>query len=163
MAETDGPAKQKDEPERHAFAMACRLLSRREYSALELRQRLSLKGYGAEVSEKVVERLRGQGLQSDSRFAEMFCSARLARGYGPRRIAAELSQRGIADEVIARHLEADPQEWRRAVKAALRKRYKAVPQTALERAKAERFLRQKGFSSDQIRYALRAGSDDDLM
>lgn len=140
--------------------MACRLLSRREYSAQELLQRLSLKGFGAEIGARVLARLREQNLQSDARFAEMFVNAKLSRGYGPRRLAAELSQRGIAEDLIARYVDADPAAWRQAVKAAFRKRFKIAPQSALERAKAQRYLRQKGFSSEQIRYALRSGADE---
>lgn len=152
---------EKSDPQRHAFNTACRLLSRREYSAQELRLRLAQKDVPSGIIEHVLQRLQQQGWQSDTRFVEMFVSARLSRGYGPQRIAAELTQRGIADESIADYLSGNDTDWNAIVTRVFRKRFKSAPTTAQERAKAIRYLRQRGFSSDQIRTAMKHSSQFD--
>lgn len=154
-------AKGTSDLQRHAFNTACRLLSRREYSAHELRQRLTQKDIPSDIIENVLQRLQQQGWQSDLRFVEMFVSARRSRGYGPQRIAAELTQRGIADDSIAACLPGADTDWNDVVTRVFRKRFKSAPTTALERAKAIRYLRQRGFSSEQIRTAMKHSSQFD--
>jgi regulatory protein len=93
-------------------------LARRSRSRVELGRWLRARGYGAEEVEPVLEKLEGLALLDDRAFARGFARTRLAgagggggagssgssgggRGYGSRRVAAELAQRGVAREVIA--------------------------------------------------------------
>ena len=47
-----------------------------------------------------IERLRDQHYQSDERFGDSLVRTRIAQGYGPRRIVAELKSHGLADAAI---------------------------------------------------------------
>lgn len=133
---------------RSVRAVALRYLSHREYSSLELRQKLCRKGYPETIVEQVVADLVSQGFQSDGRFAEVFARSRAEKGYGAYRIRQELRQRGIDAD---RALEND-QDWDALIRKIYVKRYgETVPDTLKEYAARERFLRRRGFDSDQIR------------
>ena len=129
-------------------AAALRYLSRREYSRLELQERLCRKGYSETMVEQAVADLVSQGLQSDGRFAEAFAHSRAEKGYGAYRIRQELRQRGIdADKALEKDL-----DWDALVRKIYVKKYgETIPDTFEERAARERFLRQRGFESDRIR------------
>jgi len=133
-------------------AAALRYLSHREYSSFELRQKLCRKGYSEAMVEQVVADLVSQGFQSDGRFAEVFARSRAEKGYGAYRIRQELRQRGIDAD---RALEND-QDWDALIRKIYVKRYgETIPDTLDERAARERFLRRRGFESDQIRRLLK--------
>ena len=139
--------------------VALDLLARREHSAAELRRKLIRRGVVAERAEELVAGLAGERLQSDVRFAEQYVASRCERGYGPLRIVAELRQRGVLDELIARFLQANDPDWAERARAARRKRFGAeIPTGPGERARQARFLHYRGFTSEQIHGAL--GSDD---
>lgn len=76
------------------------LLSRREYSEFELRQKLLLKKYTADIIEQALEHCKSKGYQSDDRFASMFITARLERGMGIKKIHYELRNKGISTDII---------------------------------------------------------------
>lgn len=129
-------------------AAALRFLSYREYSRAELRQKLCRKGYSEAAVEQVVEDLVKQGWQSDGRFAEMLARSRAEKGYGPCRIAQELRQHGIDSDV---GVENGP-DWNALIQKIYVKRYgETIPDSLEERAARERFLRRRGFESEQIR------------
>ena len=130
-------------------------LSRREYSRQELMQKLQAKGYEQERILTCLERLSREGLQSDERFTEAFVISRLQKGQGPMRIRVELRQRGVADSMIATHLDERAHCWyERAREVRQRKYADDQPSDYREKMKQARFLQQRGFTSDQIQYAL---------
>jgi regulatory protein len=83
---------------------AARLLARRDHTEAELTAKLA-RTAGAERAAATVARLAEAGLVDDRRFAEDLVSARLAKGYGPERIAYDLRRAGvdfdIAGDVLA--------------------------------------------------------------
>ncbi len=150
---------QSKRPEVDPRRVALDLLARREHSAVELRRKLIRRGVEAGRAGEVVAGLAGEHLQSDARFTEDYTASRSGRGYGPLRIAAELYQRGVPDELIARFLHADDPDWSGRARVARRKRFGAeIPIDPGERARQARFLRYRGFTSEQIHGAL--GPDD---
>ncbi len=137
-------------------------LARREHSQLELRQKLCGKGFPMDVVSQVIADLSARGLQSDSRYAEIYSRSRLSRGYGPLRIRQELRQRGIDAGLLVDVQPADADDT--LEKTHDRKFGTRPPESMEERAERERFLLRRGFSGDQIRRLfrkLRDGSDDD--
>ena len=94
-----------------ARRIALSLLARREHSARELHFKLIARGCAESDVDAVLAALRIERLLSDERFAEAYVASRRERGYGPVRIEAELRERGVADEVIATHLDDSDQEW----------------------------------------------------
>jgi len=133
---------------------ALRWLARREYARGELQRRLRSKGYPGDTIDACLDALEQAGLQSDLRFTEEYVRMRHRRGYGPIRIIAELGERGIARTLIEEQIDTDAEHWRDLADQALRKRYPEPPPDLRERVRRERFLRNRGFSTDQVKTAM---------
>jgi len=133
---------------------AIRLLARREYSRHELESRLSAKGHAHEDVAACLDALAEQGLQSDERFAEHFVRSRIQRGQGPRKVRAELDQRGVGRETVNEALEDAEVDWYQLAAETLARRFSGPGDAPKERAKRERFLAGRGFDFDQLKYAL---------
>lgn len=133
---------------------AITLLSRREYSARELQQKLAA-SWPPEAVAVVLQGLQAQGLQSDERFARIWTRHRLLQGYGPVRIQVELRQKGVAGELIQQCLADEDFDWFEQARQVWQRRFggKGTPD-AREKARQMRFLQYRGFTGDQIRYAL---------
>lgn len=129
-----------------------RLLARREHSRRELLNKLEANGFKQDVTQKIIDDLAEEGLQSDARFTENFIRQRIRTGHGPVRIAYELRQRGIDDF--------DPDElvvemagsWPDVIEQVYHKKYKNSKSiTRNEWSKRTRFLQQRGFTFEMIR------------
>src|SRR5690349_12386 len=97
------------------------LLSRREHSTRELKQKLAQRGYEAGERDDAIDSLKRSDYQSDDRFAAVLIRRRAESGYGPRHIEAELRSHGIAP---AAHRESfDEQDWAAIAAALARKRF----------------------------------------
>ena len=96
----------------HAKCMAAgvRLLAGREYSVLELTNKLSRR-FNSQVVESVVEELAGLKVLDDERYGEAFCRSRVERGYGPGFIARELVQNGLDTDLVDTLLEPYQDQW----------------------------------------------------
>jgi len=138
-----------------AYQQALRLLVRREHSRAELQRKLRQRSIEPALIEPLLQRLEAEGLLSDTRYVESYIRQRRDRGYGPLRIAAELRQRGIDRANAERALRQIESDW---FALALRVRQKRFNHLRADdfpnRAKAARYLQQRGFDSDQIRAAL---------
>lgn len=127
------------------------LLTRRDHSRQELRQKLSRKDYAAADIDIILTRLEETGLINAERFAESYAHYRRGKGYGPRRIAMELQQKGIADAVIAEQVKITDNAWFTEIRAIWRKHFKGrLPADQKQRAKQLRFLFNRGFTQEQI-------------
>ncbi len=79
---------------------ALRLLSSRDHSVDELRQKLRQRFRERSLIEACLQELVGRGLLSDERFARHFIESRLSsRDHGPYRLLGELRQRGVSREL----------------------------------------------------------------
>ncbi len=126
-------------------------LARREYSGLELRERLARTGCPEPEIASLLEELRNEGAQSDERFTEEFVRIRRIRGEGPIRIARALEARGIGRELAARHLARTEGEWVRAAEEARAARFGgALPEDAGRQGIQARFLLRRGFSAATV-------------
>lgn len=134
---------------------ALRLLARREHSRLELSWKLEARALPRELIELALDRLERERLLSDERFTEVYMRSRSERGYGPLRIRAELQERGIAESLIDAALAGAETDWRAQARAVCQRHFGTnAPRSWNERAKRGRYLMQRGFSSEQIRYAM---------
>lgn len=134
---------------------AMNLLARREHSRQELERKLSARTSNNALLAQVLDKLTEQGLQSDQRFAEAFVRSRITRGQGLYRIQQELRQRGVADSITGVALEEIEIDWFELAKETALRRFGETPtKDPKERAKRMRFLQYRGFSSDQIQYAM---------
>ena len=127
---------------------------------MELTRKLRMRGYDEQSLQSVISELAREGLQSDIRFAENYVHHRLEKGFGPLRIALELRERGIGDDLIDLHLDRSAQDWVQRAARARQKRFGGrLPASFSEQAKQSRFLQQRGFSGDQIRRIFKAGDE----
>lgn len=141
-------------------AAAVGLLARREHSRAELARKLDERHVPAELIEAVLDSLAERGLQSDPRYAEALVTSRIGRRHGPARIRRELSERGVSAAIVAAAVEAAEIDWFELARQARRRRFgEASPAEWNERVRQSRFLEYRGFTHDQVRFAL--GSDDD--
>jgi regulatory protein len=136
---------------------ALRYLSQREHSRAELARKLAPHAESDEQLQALLDQLGSEAWLSDARFAQSLAHRRAQR-YGIRRIAAELATHGLQDSDQAAVL-ADLQqtEIQRASQCWAR-RFGQAPQSALERSKQQRFLLQRGFTSEVIRTVLQQAS-----
>lgn len=137
------------------------LLTRREHSRLELIRKLVAKGVTSDEAEAVVARLSDAGWQSDVRFAESRVRARVADGYGPLHIRAELATHGLDRETMLAALDAFGGEWADIARDLARRRYgDALRDDIKLRRKASDLLMRRGFDAGCIRAATRLDPDE---
>jgi regulatory protein len=136
---------------------ALKLLARREHSARELKRKLAARGIADDEAAAAVEHAIAENWQSDARYAGMLLRTRVAGGYGPVRIEAELEVAGVpADQVRAAFDEAAV-DWRALAIEVHAKKFGRPPKTSAERAKQYRYLQGRGFDAGQIGAALKGG------
>jgi regulatory protein len=128
-----------------AWQRAVRLLAAHDRSAHEIRSRLDAAGVAPEVIAATISRLLELHYLDDERFARTTAESASRRGHGSERVRAELAAKGVAeplvDAAIATAFADEPALARRA----LARRFPTPPHGARERAKAARFLLQRGF------------------
>jgi regulatory protein len=157
--------KRRDEPV-SAYDKALGLLARREHSARELKSKLARKGLDADASSAALADLQAKNYQSDARFGEMLVRTRIAGGYGPRWILAELRQHGIVEDEAQALIDAAEIDWSERARDLVRRRYGAKrAATSAERAKRAGFLLRRGFDPATVQSITRTeglGSADEL-
>lgn len=133
------------------YVSAVAMLARREHGAAELVQKLLQKGYEpAEVEEALIECQR-LNLQSDLRFAENVCRARIRQGYGPERVRNELQMKQIDRELIEQVLAMEDEQWLTYALEVWRKKYKQQSDYSYaDVQKQKQFLLYRGFSMQTI-------------
>lgn len=133
------------------------LLSRRERSESELRNRFAKAGYLSEAIDRAIERLKDHGHLNDSRFARRYAGALMKKkAIGEYRLRSELAKKGITGELLESVVaELLPEQENKAHEAAIKK-IKTIRDADPEKRKARlwRFLEQRGFASDIIRKVL---------
>ncbi|MES0872541.1 regulatory protein RecX [Sinimarinibacterium thermocellulolyticum] len=139
---------------------ALRLLARREHAAAELKDKLVRRGHDDVTAEVIVGELADAGWQSDARYAEMLVRSRIAQGYGPLRIRAELEAARVADAEIREALGSAEVDWVEVASIAHARKFRAPARTAAQWQKQYRFLALRGFEPQQIRAVLRGTPDD---
>jgi regulatory protein len=139
---------------------ALRLLAVRPRSAVELARRLRMKGYGPDVAEDVIGRLRELGMIDDAAFAGMLARDRVRlRPQGSRRLANELREKGVDEETartaIRETMESEATDERELARRAAAK-WRPSPGEEPERARRRLhgFLARRGFDGDVIREVL---------
>lgn len=127
------------------------LLSRRDYSALQLRERLRLRGYEEADVEAAIALAQSYNYQSDTRYAQGRVRSDAPR-MGDRRLRAQLARSGIDVDVAREQLQDLAPENERVLQLLGRFEGRSLDEGL--RAKVWRFLAYRGFSSSAIRAAL---------
>jgi regulatory protein len=135
-------------------------LGKREYSYVELAQKL--KAYADESDDipAILDDFKKRGWLSDARFTEQLVHARKVR-YGSAKVASELREKGIAEDLIAGAVEEIKAHELDYAKAVCLKKYHGAPSSREEWAKQARFLQSRGFSFDVIKKVLSSITNDE--
>ncbi|MBI3903001.1 MAG: recombination regulator RecX [Nitrosomonadales bacterium] len=130
-------------------ARAMQYLARREHSRAELRAKLLPYVQDGDDIDAVLDELVQRNWLSDERTTEMLVSAKRAR-FGTQRIAHELRQKGIAENLISDAMPQLKETELEAARAVWQKKFGVPPQDQKEKAKQVRFLQSRGFPMDAI-------------
>lgn len=136
------------------------LLSRRDYSERELRQKLKQKEYDADEIEQAIETAQTHQWQSDARFCQHFIRSRSQQGYGPARLKQELRLKGVADWLITQELENSEIDWFELAERVFQKK---CPEAWDLKAKQKmwRYMLSHGFSSDHFSHLMNLEFDNE--
>lgn len=145
-------------PEPSLRARALQYLARREYSRAELRGKLlshaDCDAGQPEGLDALLDDLTARGWLSDVRAATQVLHAKRSR-FGTRRIAQELRQKGIAEELIGDVLPGLKESELETARSVWQKKFGALPRDANEKARQVRFLQSRGFGFEVIFQVLR--------
>ena len=131
---------------------AMELLSRRPMSEKELVDKLIRKGEDEETARDCARWLREEGFLNDESYAAAVARHYAAKGYGPGRVRAELSRRGVDRELWDGTIEAmpeNPEKLDRFIAARL-----TDPEDREQIRKVSAALYRRGYSWEEIRSAL---------
>jgi regulatory protein len=151
---TSGFSKSTELSESQLRVAAINLLSRRECSRHELYQKLIARTSSEMYLLQLLDQLEQAGYQNDQRFTEAFIRSRINRGLGRMRIERELKEKGIEQDLIEQCLQADIDWFELAYDSGSRKFHSLDLNDYKEKQKAFRYLAYRGFSMDQIHFAV---------
>lgn len=135
---------------------AMRYLARREHSRAELYAKLLPHVQEDDDLDAVLDELERRNWLSDERAAEQMVNQRRSR-FGAQRIAHELRQRGIDENLIDAALPQLKETEFEALHDVWQKKFGVLPQDAKEKARQVRFLQSRGFSMGSIFKLLKSG------
>lgn len=148
---------------------ALRFLETRQRSASEVRRRLVLQGYRANLVEGAVERLLELGILDDDAFARAWVESRdRARPRGERALRRELAVKGIDREIvdgtIADRDRTSPGADSEAARRLLERHARALDRIAYPRVRRQRayaLLARNGFDADTAVEAIASREQED--
>lgn len=136
-------------------ARAIAALARREHSRKELERKLAPFAQSGEQLAEVLDALAAERLLSDARYAESVGRVRGTR-FGPAKVRMELQQKGVAEEDMAAVVADLRQSEADHLRLAWEKKFGTPPADLKDAARQQRFLLQRGFSSELIGRFLRS-------
>ena len=135
--------------------MVLNWLSRRDYSESQLSLRLARHGGEAAVVAQVIAWCKAENYLNQQRFISMLLRSRANKGYGLAYIVQECRQQNISREQVlqcALELEID---WFALAQQQYQKKYGQTAVTEYkDKFKRMAYMQRRGFSNEQIQFAL---------
>lgn len=127
------------------------LLSRREHSKEEINQKLLIRFPSESVNIKlVIKKLSKNNILNDERFAEIYVLSRKRKGFGSKRIAFELSNKGVNESIYSKII-SNESNWEEVAKKAFNKKFKTQKDADFRlQLKQKAFLQNRGFTFKEI-------------
>lgn len=127
----------------------------------QIRDYLKKKGYVAEISDYVIEKMKEYHFVDDGEYARSFAES-AAKNKGRRLIAVQLKQKGVSDEDVETAISALTGEKESALRM-MEKYMRGKTADRKTRSKAYSYLISKGYDYDTAKSALNAfcGEDDE--
>ena len=149
--------KSQKKPELSLRVRAMRYLARREHSRAELHGKLLPYVQDGDDLGAVLDELEKKNWLSDVRAATLLVDSKRGR-FGTQRIAHELRQKGIAENLIADAIPQLKETELEAAREVWQRKFGVLPQDAREKARQIRFLQSRGFSIDVTLKVLKQAS-----
>ena len=137
---------------------AMRLLARREHSRAELARKLGQSGFNACDIQPLLDEFEQKRWLSDRRFAESYVADHRSRA-GAVKLAFDLRQRGVADNIIEAVLSDNRDSELERAQAVWQKKFGSAPTDMAEKARQMRFLQSRGFGAEVIRRVVHDAAD----
>jgi regulatory protein len=136
------------------------LLSKREYSSKEIRDKLIAKGADAGLTKEVMFYLRKNGFLDDESFAKDYADGKASQLYGKERILETLRfEKGIPDDILAKLRFPDEKKHAKAFLSTLEKKTAGLPLKS-KRQKLVATLSRRGYDSETIDLVLYGIKED---
>ncbi len=140
-------------PDISPWNKALELLSRREHSVYELKQKLKIKINDLQIDEldEVIEKLKNQNLLSDQRFALAVIKQKSSQGYGPKFIELYLKNKFVSSndyDIYEQNI-----NWVEICVNQIAKKIRSSSMSLKEKEKISRFLSNRGFNYEIIKSA----------
>ena len=135
---------------------ALRILTRRDYSQSELRQRLRDKGYEPDRIDQAVQRCLDLGYVDDARYALNRATSLMNQGRAVgKKVLLDLRQHGVSEELACQALEKAREacDERQLLESLLERRFPDFnynSASAKERRRVVHFLQRRGFPIGRI-------------
>jgi regulatory protein len=154
---------EKKKPQVSLRQRALDYLAKREYSVAELAQKLNTVARQYELNADEIPEIlvdfKKRNWVSDTRFTEQILHARKSK-FGSARIAHELREKGVSDELISEAVQDVKENELANAKAVWRKKYDMPPASREEWAKQARFLQSRGFGFEIIKKVINKQEDE---
>ncbi len=140
-----------------AFTRLADMCARGEQCASDLREKMWRWGVRGSDADRIIEKLEMDNFLNEERFARAYARDKVRfSGWGRRKVAAMLAAKRIGSAAIREALEAvDPEFYTEALEKAAAAKCRGLDlEQAADRAKAMRFLLQRGFDGDQAASAI---------
>ena len=133
------------------YNKALDLVSRREHSRHELRQKLKKRfPETIPIIEEALDKLVLNNILDDERFVEMYLNARARKGFGPKKIEMELYSKKVDPMLIGNAIEGY-ESWIENAENVLKKKFNSMKPTDYKsKMKQKQFLFNRGFSTQII-------------
>jgi regulatory protein len=132
------------------YNKALDIISRREHSEKEIKNKLLEKFDTPELIDEIISKLIENNLINNVRYAEMYVHVRKRKGFGPKKIKFELMTKGIDDSISSIAI-IEEGSWKEAAQKAFNKKFRnGASNEFKERNKQKSFLQNRGFSFEEI-------------
>lgn len=140
-------------------------LGRQEYSIDKFSRKLEQYGATAEQVSLIVEEFCNANWLSETRYCQGFVRARIRKGQGRIRIINDARGHGLDKDILLAALtqaeDEDGVDWFELALETYRRRYGQTTIADMkEKAKRLRFMQYRGFTMEQIQYAIDEANDD---
>lgn len=135
-------------------------LSKRDYSVADFSKKLDKVCIDNEMKQALLNQLIENDWLSEKRYIAAFTRSKVAMGLGAFRIINDLKQHGVSASDAESHLATLDVDWFEQALMTYNKKYGDKPIVDYkEKTKRFRYMQYRGFTIDQINYAI-APSDD---
>ncbi|CAM4023103.1 regulatory protein RecX [Pseudoalteromonas byunsanensis] len=136
------------------------LLGRQEYSKKMLIQKLKAKGADETFIEKLLAWCESLGYIDENRYCESFLRAQINKGLGLKRVLSDAGNKGVDRARLIQLVETQEIDWFELAQQAYLRKYATTPEKLdyKEKAKRIRYMMYRGFSYEEIDFAMQAAT-----